>query len=742
MKLISKQILFIILSTFKKAFTIQFMLTLFILFTSVNVVQAKTDIQVKQVSDTHITKEKEENWLLLGIDKNKDIDIYFSDEKGNRISEDFKSSELNQKIKEFQKKNPRWSANAGETNSFLESGGYTVTVPIIRRSDTNAMVYCMQSSANFPAMSEYNGLGDPYHNSNIAGVFWYGATNDTIGRLAEKYGLDWAKAHYGTQVALWRVLHQQGYPSNDYEYLQLTGDENLIAFINELATKQFENVPKNFDISFSGIISQTNPQLSDIVMVNSELNYEVFVTAGTVIDINGNARNTFSAGENFKVQADGNFKSNVTVTVKTSQEYFTPIIFGAVDDGIQKVGLMDNDDPIILEKSISMEFKGAIDRILIDKYGQTTTDKKLLANTVYTLAKDKNFAVDVRDVKTDSNGHIEVSDYLYASETVYIKEKYAPVLSEYEGYNINSEVTEILGVGGKTHNLSFINERIEGKICIHKVNQNKNPLQNVAFTLLDKNGQFVDKKVTDAQGNLCFENLELGKYKIIEDLPPNHSPDQRGLVFDVDVKIDETLVQQGYNTSSNYIATINLEIVNTEVKELKPQIGTLATTEAGGKLLPVDTEVTLIDKVSYTDLSPNKEYTLKGILMDKATGKPLLIDNKEIISTQTFTPTQSSGTVDVKFTFNTIGLAGREIVVFEYLYLDETEITTHTDINDEGQTVRVANKIVAPTTLVNTGENIGILLVIGSFSLIAGLFLFILKYKDKIKAIVRKMRKK
>lgn len=54
-----------------------------------------------------------------------------------------------------------------------------------------------------------------------------------------------------------------------------------------------------------------------------------------------------------------------------------------------------------------------------------------------------------------------------------------------------------------------------------------------------------------------------------------------------------------------------------------PTIHTMATDKADGdKYLPIKGNVTITDKVKYTELAAGKEYTLKATLMDKATGKP------------------------------------------------------------------------------------------------------------------------
>ena len=99
----------------------------------------------------------------------------------------------------------------------------------------------------------------------------------------------------------------------------------------------------------------------------------------------------------------------------------------------------------------------------------------------------------------------------------------------------------------------------------------------------------------------------------------------------------------------------------------------------------------IIDTVAYTNLVPGKQYTVKGKLMDKATGKPLMVNDREVTAETQFTPNAANGTVEVKFTFDSTGMDGKDLVVFETLYKGgvSDSVADHSDINDEGQTVHV-----------------------------------------------------
>ncbi len=119
-----------------------------------------------------------------------------------------------------------------------------------------------------------------------------------------------------------------------------------------------------------------------------------------------------------------------------------------------------------------------------------------------------------------------------------------------------------------------------------------------------------------------------------------------------------------------------------------PEIGTTATdSETGDHISNPDKEVTIKDTVSYKNLIPGKEYTVSGVLMDKATGKPILVDGKKVTAKKTFIADSANGSVDMEFTFDGSALEGKTVVVFEKLLYNGKEVGVHEDIKDKDQTV-------------------------------------------------------
>ena len=118
-----------------------------------------------------------------------------------------------------------------------------------------------------------------------------------------------------------------------------------------------------------------------------------------------------------------------------------------------------------------------------------------------------------------------------------------------------------------------------------------------------------------------------------------------------------------------------------------PNIHTKADVKQIGKLK--DGNITIVDKVFYKNLTIGKVYTVKGKLMDKATGQPLLVNGREVSAEKTFTATHNTGSIEVEFTLPAKVLQGKTTVVFEDMYNDGVKIATHSDITDINQTIAI-----------------------------------------------------
>lgn len=117
-----------------------------------------------------------------------------------------------------------------------------------------------------------------------------------------------------------------------------------------------------------------------------------------------------------------------------------------------------------------------------------------------------------------------------------------------------------------------------------------------------------------------------------------------------------------------------------------PEIGTqIKDSETKENFANAAEKVKLTDTISFKGLIPDLEYVATGTLMDVETGEPILIDDKPVTAATTFTPEESSGTVDVVFEFDASSLKGKTTVCFESVTQDKKEIAVHAEISDAGQ---------------------------------------------------------
>ena len=188
--------------------------------------------------------------------------------------------------------------------------------------------------------------------------------------------------------------------------------------------------------------------------------------------------------------------------------------------------------------------------------------------------------------------------------------------------------------------------------------------------------------VTDENGVFEFNNVPFGKWAIRE-LKPAAGYLANTDIHHFDVERDQKVVE--------------IKVANDLIPELK------TTAEVDGEKTICATEVfTLTDTVEYKHLVSGTEYVVKGILMDKTTGRALIIDGSEVTSKATFTPEQPSGSVEVTFEFDSKFIkSDTDIVVFESLYKEGKELAVHADLEDKGQTVTVKVPSIKTTAKAN-----------------------------------------
>ena len=137
----------------------------------------------------------------------------------------------------------------------------------------------------------------------------------------------------------------------------------------------------------------------------------------------------------------------------------------------------------------------------------------------------------------------------------------------------------------------------------------------------------------------------------------------------------------------------------TDEYEKEISIHTTATSKDGEKTILAGKEVTIVDTVKLNGLTKGTKYQLKGWQMLKEENAELIIDGKRVENDYTFVADDEEMKVEISYTFNASALGGKNLVTFEELYdfsnPDEpVKVAEHKDIEDDGQTVLITERII------------------------------------------------
>jgi len=248
----------------------------------------------------------------------------------------------------------------------------------------------------------------------------------------------------------------------------------------------------------------------------------------------------------------------------------------------------------------------------------------------------------------------------------------------------------------------------DGKVNTETNKHSKNTNGNDSLVTQNADGAYVcnDPSKLDASAGIWFGGTTANDA-------------QMALLFDK-YTISEVFVQginYGKNisnkhldaTTSNAAGTVLGVVIDTNGKNvsLDPAVWvnpdvTLGTTAKNAavdsKNIALTDTATVVDTVSYKNLTPGESYTVKGKLVDKSNTSTSIATGET-----TFTPTAKNGTVDVTFSFSSKNLEDKTLVAFEYLNWKGIEIAKHEEAEDAAQTVYVP-KISTTLTDQATGK--------------------------------------
>lgn len=472
--------------------------------------------------------------------------------------------------------------------------------------------------------------------------------------------------------------------------LSVAGAEYTVKYYKELANKDGSAFTKDSD--FSGLTPYRTwtfkADKDGVVRLNDDQK-----VAGDELfkDEKGNAVGLYGTYTIEETKAPKGFaKTPGYVSVQTVTK----------DEALQKVSVMKDVTDIEKPQTVKVELK-KIDKELGE--GQAVKNGTL-EGAIYDVIKVNNGIEDkVGEIVTDKNGNGSLAGLkpgLYK-----VVERIASV-----GYKVDKEANiiqaKIKEINTPEFTYKVVSEEQATVLDISKRDLvTKERLKGAELTLVDEHSKELARWTSSDKEGFTIKGLEVGKMYTIK----------------------EWVVPEGYNVRLSEPMTFTVKDVD-GVQSVDffnypmPTVHTTATEKGDNDKIVEGTKavVTIVDRVEYTALAIGREHTAKGVLMDKETGKPLLVNGKEVRAEKKFTPKQAKETVELEFNVDARLLRGKTTVVFEQIYEGDLLVAQHTDINDEGQTVKF-DKEVPPT-----GDNSIATSVVGGIAIGGGLLVSVL----------------
>ncbi len=167
----------------------------------------------------------------------------------------------------------------------------------------------------------------------------------------------------------------------------------------------------------------------------------------------------------------------------------------------------------------------------------------------------------------------------------------------------------------------------------------------------------------------CLDNskgaLPYGDYLITE-IPSSENYGFRMLSFSVSIRENNVVLHLG------------------EIENQPIEIYTNAKSkQSGNQFLITGKTETVIDEISYKNLTKGKSYRFSGKILD--------LENRETVAESEFEfiPQESDGSVEMSFTVDSEKAVGKKLVVTEVLYEDGIERAKHEDLTDKKQTLYI-----------------------------------------------------
>jgi len=193
-------------------------------------------------------------------------------------------------------------------------------------------------------------------------------------------------------------------------------------------------------------------------------------------------------------------------------------------------------------------------------------------------------------------------------------------------------------------------------------------IPGAVLQLTDVNGKELDKWTSD------------GNTHIVSNLPSNAS-----------YTLTEISAPEGYKIANPVTFKLTQDMQKVTMKDERESITahtTFLDKQTGSHQGVISKETTSVDRYYYHNLIRGKQYKVDFFIAVKETGEKLKdAAGKEVRVTKEFKPTERDGYIDIEYTYDTTGLAGKTVVAGEDLYEEGVMVLHHFDLEDSEQTI-------------------------------------------------------
>ena len=420
--------------------------------------------------------------------------------------------------------------------------------------------------------------------------------------LADEYD-----AFLATKQAIYCILYDYD-PVTRYRGADARGTAMANAIVRMVNEGRYgTQTPYDAGVSISkiGELKEEGEYYSQEYSVSAQVetaSYTITSTAGlpsgsVIVDMYGNAKNTFGGSEHFKVKIPKysmNSDINVIINVQAKCKTY-PVFFGKTRiAGTQNYAVTyDPYGDVVGRANLNVKTNDGV--LKINKTDSETS--KPISRVTFQLLKQDGTVV--ANATTNENGIATFSGLYqgnYKLKEIATNEKY--VLNKTE-FSVNVQYN-------KETELNITNDYKKGNLKIYKVDKDNNKigLGNVEFDLYSEEFQeVIGTYTTDANGEIQINNLRIGNYQLIERKTGKWYNLAEDTSIDIEWNITDEIVIEN-ELKKGQVKIIKIDAENNEIKLQGVKFEVL---DSNGKVL--ETITTDENGEAMTSRYPVRDYS-------------------------------------------------------------------------------------------------------------------------------------